>query len=187
MIEWFTHPAGQIALFAVIEAGVLGWLYRSRRRVAIGAAVAVPIIGALVVMIDLAHQSPREQVDGILEEVRKAVLDKDPDTVLHHIDPEYDYQGMTFERLRAWLPDRLARLRLTRLRITDRQFTTVTAKRIRLRLAVRVVGRGGLGYGFDMRTTWWVTLLPLEGRWVVAAIEPIEVDGSQFGSLSELP
>jgi len=187
MTEWLSHPTGQIILFAVIEVGALVWLYRSRRRAAVVAAVAVPIFAVLVVVIDLAHESPREQVDRVIGEVRRGVLDGDAQAVLRHIDPEYDHDGLTYEQLSAWLPVQLRLWRIASARITDRQFTTVAPTRITVRLSVRAAGRTVLGIESSARSIWRLTFLPLEDRWVLAEIEPIEIEGRPVGRLSDLP
>jgi len=187
MTEWLSHPTGQIVLVAVIEVGVVAWLYRSRRRAAVVAAVAVPILGALVVVIDLARESPREQVDCVIGQVRRGVLEGDAQAVLRHIDPEYEHDGLTYEQLSAWLPVQLRLWRITSAHITNRQFTTVTARRITVRLSVRAAGRTALGIDTAARSIWRLTFLPLEDRWVLAEIEPIEINGRPFGRLADLP
>jgi hypothetical protein len=187
MREWLSDPAGQVALFAVIEAGVLAWLYRSRRRAAVGAAVAVPILGALVVLIDLVHESPREHIDRVIEQTRQAVLAADAEAVIRNVDPDYDHQGVTYEGLRTWLPAQLQRWRIASLHVADRQFTTVAPTRITVRLQVRASGRSALGFAFVSRSRWRLTFLPLADRWVAAEIEPIAVDDRPFNRLTDLP
>ena len=61
MPDWLTTTTGQVILFAVIEVGVLVWLWRSRRRPAFVAAIVVPVLCAAVVILDLTRESPREK------------------------------------------------------------------------------------------------------------------------------
>ena len=186
MADWLLHTTGQVVLVGLVEAGVLMWLYRTRRRAAVVSAVLVPLAGAALVIADLARESPREYVERALEEIRSALLAGDAQQILDHLDPDYDYEGLTYERLATVLPERLRRWHITTIRITDRQFTTIADTRIAVRLEVRAAGRTLSGFGIETISTWRLTFLPIEERWVLAEIDPVKLNGRSFRRLSDL-
>lgn len=185
MGEWLKTPLGLVTLLAVVEAGVLAWLYQSRRRAALVAALAVPVIGAAVILIDVLQVSATERVDRAIQAVRRGVLAGDAEAVLAHVDPAYEFQDLSYDQLAAWLRAVLAAVRIERAQVVRREFTTVSSSRIRVRVEATATAQG-LSRG-PVRSTWSLTFVPLDGRWVIAEVDPIEVAGRRVDSVRDLP
>jgi ketosteroid isomerase-like protein len=168
-----------VGVFALAELGLVIALVRTGRRGLLVPVAILPIVAALLVVVEVMVVTDREQIDGLIDEMRAAVLAEDADGFVKHLAPQCRYGNIGPEHIRQTAATVFGMFDIERLKISNRK-TQVSRLRREATAEFLAVARGRQGeLEFAPYPTRWILTFQQsrEGQWRVVEIQQIAAFG----------
>ncbi len=120
MFDWlFEGRVAVYCLLGVLAAMLLLVWWRSRKRTALVAALAVAALAGVYFLLGTLVETPRKQIERNLSEMAAAVKSRDADRIFSHIAKDFKFRGMDRTQFRGYVDTALQRGIVTELVIYD--------------------------------------------------------------------
>ena len=166
MLDWLFEGRLAIYLFLLLIAGVLAFIWRSvRNRRLLAAAGVFVFLAVLYWILNLLVETPREQIERKMGEMKTALNKPDLDTVFRHTSESFKFRGYDKKSARKHAEEALSSRRVRNIQVWEVEVEELdrTKKTAKVNFKVKADNSMSSGAEFALCRSVWV--LDADGEW----------------------
>ena len=180
LITYFTeNPWPVLFVLALVELVLIITIKVRGQGMWLKLAFAVPVVAAIVVLVELLIVTDREAVKSEVKSLADAVREENMDRILSHISRDYDDGGVTYETFKSNVTVLLGMLDLDSVTLFFEEIEAMRDGRMMAKFKALTIGKvSSVPYG-SHPSRWQIYLRQTDGRWLVCQIVPLEAKGTE--------